>query len=114
VILLIIKHGFSMLGRIVSRFRVELLRLRITAASSDPAEAAMLYAAAGAGMDTLLHLGGDRLKHADLHADVDFDAERPQVDFRMRLTIRVGAVVGAAFRFGFGFLKDYLQYKKEG
>lgn len=114
VILLLVKHAFSMLARIVSRFRVEVLRLYIVSALPDPADAALLYAAAGTGMDMLLNLGGDRLGKADLHADVDFDAAAPLVDFRMVLTIRIGAVLGAGLRFGFGFLKDYLKYKKEG
>ena len=114
IILILIRRGFSMLGSIVSRFRVERLKLHFLSASDDPADAAMIYAAAGTGMDMLLHLGGDRISHADLHADVDFDRKSPEVDFHIVISIRIGAVFGAALRFGFGFLKDYLRYKKGG
>ena len=112
LILSLAEHGFELLLRLVSRLRVELLRLHVTAALPDPADAAMLYGAVGTAMDGLLRAGRGNLVASDLRADVDFDRSEPLVDLRLRVTIRIGQIVGAALRFGFGFLKDLLRYKR--
>ena len=105
------KRAFAMLERLVSSLRVELLRLHFTAASPDPADAAETYCAAGLAMDTLLHLGEGRIEKVDLLADVDFDRTEPAVDFRIRLTIRIGRLAGEVLRMAFGILGDFIWYK---
>lgn len=114
VLLILLKRGFAMLGRLLGSFRFELLKLHVTAASGDPADAAALYAAAGMGMDALLHIGQGRIEKSDLRAEVDFDAAEPRIELHIRLTVRIGSVFGAGLRFGLGFLKDYIGYKKGG
>lgn len=104
-------NGFSMLGRIVSRFYVDELKIHFISAFDDPADAAMAYAAAGMAMEALTEMGGKRLRHTDLRAGVDFDAREPVIDLYIRLSIRVGALLRAALRFGAGFLKDFLAYR---
>lgn len=101
----------ALLGRLVSSLRTELLRLHFTAASPDPADAAETYCAAGLAMDTLLHLGEGRIQKADLLANVDFDREKPVIDFRIIITIRIGRLVHEVFRLAFGVLGDFLKYK---
>lgn len=113
VLKLLAKRGFELLSRLLRRFRFRLLRLHFTAAFPDPSDTAMAYAAAGTAMDTLLHIGGGRIEKADLRADVDFDSHTPLIDFRASLTIRIGAVVGQALRFGICVLRDYLKYRKD-
>ena len=113
VIKMLLRHGFAMLLRIVTRIRVDELRIHIIAATGDPADTAMLYSAVGSAMEVLLAAGGDRIAYSDLLADVDFDGTEPVIDFQIRLSIRIGQVLGAAIRFGFGFLRDYLPYRRK-
>jgi hypothetical protein len=44
---------------------------------------------------------------------VDFDSEKLLLVFRIRLTLRVYQLLGAALGFGFGFLRDYARLKKK-
>lgn len=111
VLKMLAKRGFRMLGRIVSAIRVDTLRIWFTSAFDDPATAAMAYGAAGTAMETLLRLGEERIAHPDLRADVDFEASEPRLEFLLRLTIRVGRLLGAVLGFGFGFLRDFIPYK---
>lgn len=106
------KNGYTILCRIAARLRVDELTLHFTAASPDPAAAAAAYAAAALAMDALSQLGGERLANADLRADVDFDADEPELLLYIRLSIRVYRLLAAAAVFGFGFLRDYIRYKK--
>ena len=113
VLRILAKNGFRTLGRLVSAIRVDALRIRFTAAFEDPADTAMVYGAAAAAMETLLRLGEGRIGHPDLRADADFDASEPRLDLLLRLTVRVGRLIGAALGFGFGFLREYIPYKKQ-
>lgn len=113
VLKLLAMRGFELLSRLLRRFRFRLLRLHFTAAFPDPSDTAMAYAATGTAMDALLHIGSGRIEKADLRADVDFDSHTPLIDFRASLTIRIGAVVGQALRFGIFVLRDYLKYRKD-
>ncbi len=112
MILSLIEQGVALLCRLVSRLRVELLRLHFTSSFPDPADTAMVYAAVGTAMDGLLRVGGKNLMASDLRADIDFDRGSPQVDLRLRVTIRIGQIIAAAASFGFGFLKDFIRYKR--
>lgn len=113
VLKMLAEHGFRTLGRIVSRLHVDVLKIHFVSAFDDPAAAAMAYGTAGTAMEVLLSLGGGRIRRADLRADVDFDSSTPRLDFMLRLTIRIGGLLGAALRFGFGFLRDYLPYRRQ-
>ena len=112
-LLLFISNGYEALCRLVSRLRVELLRIHFTAAWPDPALTAMAYGAAGTAMEGLLAVGGDRIGRADLRADADFDGTEPVLDFRLRITIRICRVLGAALVFGWKVLWGILRLKKE-
>lgn len=112
VLKILVKNGYTTLCHIAARLRIEELTIHFTAAFSDPAVTAAAYAAAGLGMDALLEIGGQRLAGANLRADVDFDAEKPKLLFHIRLSLRIYRLLGAASLFAFGFLRDYIRYKK--
>jgi hypothetical protein len=105
------KNGYTTLCRLVSRLRVDVLKIHFTAAWADPAVTAMAYSAAGVAMEGLLQIGGRRIAHPDLLATVDFDSEKPLLDLRLRLSLRVYQLLGAALGFGLGVLKDFIKLK---
>jgi hypothetical protein len=105
------KNGYTTLCRLVSRMRVDVLKIHFTAAYRDPALTAMAYSTAGVAMEGLLRVGGKRIAHPDMLANVDFDSGTPQLAFRLCLTLRVYQLLGAALGFGFGFLKDFIKFK---
>ena len=107
------KRGYRMLCRIVSRLRVDILKIHFVSAFEDPSVTAMAYAAAGTAMDGLLQLGGKRIRHPDLLAETDFQSDQFRLDMRIVFTWRIGGLLGAALGFGFGFLRDFISYKRE-
>lgn len=113
VLKLLASNGYALLCRLVSRLRVEILKIHFVSSFPDPCHTAMAYAAAGMAMDGLLRVGEGRIVHPDLRADVDFDADKPLIDICLCLTVRIGQMLAAALRFGAGVLRDYLKYKKE-
>jgi hypothetical protein len=113
VLKILAENGYNTLCRLVCRVQVDVLKIHFTAAFSDPSVTAMAYASAGVAMEGLLRLGGKRISHPDLRAMVDFDREKPLVVFRIRLTLRVYQLLGAALGFGFSFLRDFIRLKKK-
>ena len=107
------KHGYAMLCRLVSRVRVDVLKLHFTSAFDDPAVAALAYGAAGTAMDTLRRIGGSRIVCSDMCADVDFNSIVPRCDFRIGARLRIGRIVGSVLRCGFGILIDLLREKRK-
>lgn len=113
MIKIVVKRGYALLCRLVSRFRVEVLRLHFTSAFEDPAVTAMAYAAAGTAMDGLLRVGKGHITFSDLRADVDFDGRSPRVDMRIAIRVRIGQLVGEGLGFACGFLRDFMKIRKE-
>ena len=109
----IARRAFELLGRLVRDLRVDLLKLHYTAAYDDPAVTAMAYGAAGTAMDALQRIGGKNIVCSDLRADADFDSVEPRYDFRVSARLRIGRLIGAALRFGFGVLFDILRDKRK-
>lgn len=107
------ENGFHMLLRLLSRIRTELLKIHFTAAFPDPAVTALIYGAAGTAMEGLVRAGGKNLRRTDLRAEADFDGGAAVIDARLLATIRIHQILSAGAVFGFGFLRDYLRYKKE-
>ncbi len=107
-----LKRGYAFLCRLVSRFRVDVLKLHFTSAFDDPYVTAMAYAAAGTAMDGLLRVGKGHISFSDLRADVDFDRASPSVDLRVALHIRICQLVHEGLGFAFGFLIDFLRFKR--
>ena len=107
------KHGYRMLCRLVSGLRIDVLKLHFTSAFEDPAVAALAYGAAGTAMDALQRIGGSHIVCSDMRADVDFDGSVPRYDFRIGARLRIGRLLGAALRCGFGILIDLLREKRK-
>jgi hypothetical protein len=105
------KNGYNTLCRLVSRLRVDILKIHFTAAWADPSVTAMAYAGAGVAMEGLLRIGGGRIVHPDMRAMVDFDSQEPMLLFHIRLSLRLYQLLGAAFGFGFGALRDIIRLK---
>ena len=112
LILRVSENAIVQLSRLVFRQRVEFLRLRVTAALPDPADAAMLYAAAGTVIDGLRRIGGKKLVVSDLRADVDFDRTTPDIDVCLRSSLRIGELTSSLLRIAAGSLKEFLLYKR--
>lgn len=107
------KRGYALLCRLVSGLRVDVLKLHFTSAFDDPAAAALAYGAAGTAMDALSRIGGDHIVCSDMRADIDFDGSVPRYDFQIGARLRIGRLLGAALRFGFGVLIDLLLEKRK-
>lgn len=113
VMKLLLTHGYGALCRLLKRARVDILILRFTAASPDPAAAAMEYAAAGTALDGLRLMGEGRVRRMELRAGVDFDGAHPLLTLHVRAGLRLGVLIGIGLRFGAGFLWDFIHLKKE-
>lgn len=109
---ILLENGYTILCRLVSRIRVELIRLHFTAAGSDPANVALVYGAAGIAMEGLSHVCEQRVPCADLHVDVDFEGNKPRCLGRIFMTMRLYQALDVAFRFGWGVLRDHQKLKK--
>lgn len=112
VLKILAKNAYNTLCRVVSRLRVEVLKIHFTAAWPDPGVTAMAYAGAGTAMEALLEIGGDRIERPDLRAEVDFEGGSPLLDCRIRLSLRLYRLAGEGLRFGFGLLRDYIKLKR--
>lgn len=109
---ILLQNGYTILCRLVSRIRVKLLRLRFTAAGSDPANVAMVYGSAGIAMEGLSRICEQRVSCADLYVDVDFEGNEPRCLGRICMTMRLYQALDSAFRFGWGVLRDHQRLKK--
>lgn len=109
----IAQRAFAVLGRLVRRLRIDVLKLHYTSAYEDPAVTALAYGAAGTMMEGLQRIGGSNIACSDMRADVDFDSGEPRFDFRIAARLRIGHILGAATRFGFGVLIDLMREKRK-
>lgn len=85
-------------GRIVSHGRFSILHVHFVAGAPDPADAAMLYGAAGLMLDALDSFLRSGKTDKKILADVDFARSSPSIELRL----------GAVFRFGRLFLEALL------
>lgn len=109
---ILVKNGYTTLCRLVSRVRVERLELRFTAAGSEPAKGALLYAAAGTALEGLAHVCEGRVPHTAFSAGVDFECEHPGYDGRILLSLPLWRAAVMSIQFGWGILRDYHRLKK--
>lgn len=109
---ILLKNGYTILCRLISRVRVEHLTLHFTAAGSDPAGGALMYGAAGIALEGLSAACAGRAAHTDLKAEVDFQRERPSVRGSICLSLPAWRAIGAAARFGWCVLRDHHRLEK--
>lgn len=113
-ILALAKLALKAAGSFRRKLTVELFRLVFVAGSSDPYETAMQSAYVQAALGGLRPLAERTLhiQERDVQVGADFTADKPRIEARLTLTIRIGQIVAIGVVFGVGYLKLMLQKKK--
>lgn len=113
-ILALAKLALKAAGSFRRKLTVELFRLVFVAGSSDPYETAMQSAYVQAALGSLRPLAERALhiQERDVQVGADFTADKPRIEARLTLTIRIGQIVVIGVVFGVGYLKLMLQKKK--
>lgn len=113
-ILALAKLALKAAGSFRRKLTVELFRLVFVAGSSDPYDTAMQSAYVQAALGGLRPLVERALniQERDVQVGADFTADKPRIEARLTLTIRIGQIVAIGVVFGVGYLKLMLQKKK--
>lgn len=113
-ILALAKLALKAAGSFRRKLTVELFRLVFVAGSSDPYDTAMQSAYVQAALGSLRPLAERALhiQERDVQVGTDFTADKPRIEARLTLTIRIGQIVAIGVVFGVGYLKLMLQKKK--
>ena len=113
-ILALAKLALKAAGSFRRKLTVELFRLVFVAGSSDPYDTAMQSAYVQAALGSLRPLAERALhiQERDVQVGADFTADKPRIEARLTLTIRIGQIVVIGVVFGVGYLKLMLQKKK--
>lgn len=113
-ILALAKLALTAAGSFRRKLTVELFRLVFVAGSSDPYDTAMQSAYVQAALGSLRPLAQRALhiQERDVQVGADFTADKPRIEARLTLTIRIGQIVAIGVVFGVGYLKLMLQKKK--
>lgn len=113
-VLALAKLALKAAGSFRRKLTVELFRLVFVAGSSDPYDTAMQSAYVQAALGSLRPLAQRALhiQERDVQVGADFTADKPRIEARLTLTIRIGQIVSIGVVFGVGYLKLMLQKKK--
>ena len=113
-VLALAKLALKAAGSFRRKLTVELFRLVFVAGSSDPYDTAMQSAYVQAALGGLRPLAERALhiQERDVQVGADFTADKPRIEARLTLTIRIGQIVAIGVVFGVGYLKLMLQKKK--
>ena len=113
-VLALVKLALKAAGSFRRKLTVELFRLVFVAGSSDPYDTAMQSAYVQAALGSLRPLAERALhiQERDVQVGADFTADKPRIEARLTLTIRIGQIVAIGVVFGVGYLKLMLQKKK--
>lgn len=113
-VLALAKLALKAAGSFRRKLTVELFRLIFVAGSSDPYDTAMQSAYVQAALGSLRPLAERALhiQERDVQVGADFTADKPRIEARLTLTIRIGQIVAIGVVFGVGYLKLMLQKKK--
>ena len=97
------------------KLHVDVFRLVFIAGGPDPYDVAMLAGRVRAALDGLYPLARRALiiRERDVRVGADFLADKPDVSGRLKLTIRIGQVLGIGIVFAFQALRLYLQDRKK-
>lgn len=96
--------ALRLLKRFFKHLDIDRLRVHFTAAFDDPYDTAMAYGYAGSAMEAVTALSGGRIRHLDLHTQLDFDSNRPEIDAAVTLSVRLGTLLNLALSALFGLL----------
>lgn len=98
-------------GELKRKIRVDTLWLELTMAGEDAAAAAMAYGYANMALGMLWPLLEQNFEIRDprVSTRVDFETDTPTVYINAALSLRLGQLVSFVLRFGWKFLRLYLQ-----
>ena len=100
-------------GKTLRRVRLDALRLHFTAGGGDPFRTAMAYARAGAAMEGIRGMIGERIGSVDFYAGADFSGGPTVLDGAVAVKVRLGTLLAAAVCFGTALLREYFRYQRE-
>ena len=111
--------GLEAAGGMLRGLRMDTLELELTAGSSDPADAAMLYGEANAALGALWHplTRAFHVKDGTARVKLDFDAPGTTVYGQAALSVKIGTLVwiglGAGWKALFGALAARKRLKRK-
>lgn len=95
--------GLRLLKRFFKSLRINCLRFHFRSAFDDPYDTAMAYGWAGMAMESLTAFAAGRIRRLDLHTELDFDSDQPEVDARIVVSARLGRLILLAVSALFGY-----------
>lgn len=107
----LVKTVFDFLGDFKRKLRVNLLELKLTLAADDPCDLAVNYGRAWAALGNLLPRLEQFLviQRRDIDVQCDFTARDTTVYARLDLTITLGRILAAVFKFAFHALVEFIK-----
>jgi hypothetical protein len=111
----LVRMGMRTLSRLRRHLCVDLFLLRWTAAASNPYDAAMQYGAVCAALGTLVPMAERTLKirECEMEVNVRFDLEKPEIEARILLTLRIWEIVWVGLNFGMEYLRWRLNHRRK-
>ena len=102
-------------GQFRRKLQVDLLRLEVTAGTSDPADAAMVYGRANAALGAAWRplVTAFRVKDGHAAVRIDFDSEQTTVYGAAALSIKVGQALWLGLYFGAKALRQIILLRGE-
>jgi hypothetical protein len=106
-ILALAKMGLQALQRFRKRLSVDYIRFLWTAAAGNPYDAAMQFGAVSAALGALTPLAASvlRVRQSEVDVSLRFDTEKPILDARLTLSLRVWEILWIGLAFGFAYLR---------
>ena len=111
----LVKTLFDFLGDFRRKLRLNNLQLKLIMAGGDPYNLALNYGRAWAAVGNLLPNLEQWfvIKKRDIEVECDFVADKTTVIAHLDLTITLGRLLAAVFKFAFKALIKFLQIKKK-
>lgn len=111
----LVKTLFDFLGDFRRKLRLDNLQLKLIMAGGDPYNLAMNYGKAWAAVGNLLPKLEEWfvIRRRDIEVECDFVASKTTVIAHLDLTITLGRLLAAVFKFLFKALIKFLQIKKK-
>ena len=111
----LVKTVFDFLGDFRRKLRIDNLQLKLIMAGGDPYNLAMNYGKAWAALGNLLPKLEQWfvIKKRDIEVECDFAATEMTVIAHLDLTITLGRILAAVFKFAFKALIKFLQIMKK-
>lgn len=113
-IMTIVRIALRTLGRFRRSISVDKLMIHLVTAGPDPYSAVMNYGYFNAALGALqpfIHKAF-KIKDEDYASAIDFEGDKPKVDGRIVLTVRIGEILLVVLCAAFAFLKWFLSFRR--